>query len=339
MRSYCSYIGIDPAAKTFAAGIYSAPSEPIHSCDGFENSIDGFQALCKWMQNNQLHIDETLICIEATGVYSEALCYYLYQNNYSVWLESPDKVKRAFKPKGHKTDPVDASQIAEYAGRYSDRCRLWKPKSHILEQLNTLLSVRELLVEQKTATSNALKAHQRKIVQTPMAIATLQANIQTLTQQIEESETEIIRLIKTNPQYHQLYHHFDSVPGVALLAAANLLVVTNGGQELTEYPKLSAYLGMAPYQHRSGTSVRKKSRSSQLGPQRLRKLLHLAARSLAHRSKHKHFREYYQRKLAQGKPPLLIYNNIANKILRIICALSREHKAYDKNYISINPNF
>lgn len=339
MNTVSYFVGIDVADETFAAACYRAADQPVFSGDGFTNEGDGFESFIEWMQQNQIIANETIICIEATGIYSEALCYYLYRNHYRVWLESPDKVKHAFKVKGHKTDPVDAAQIAEYACRYIDRCRAWEPKAHIIEQLNTLLSARELLVEQRTAILNALKPYRRKMVSTPMVIRNFEDNVKVLTQQIEQMEKEIRRLIDSNAQYRRLFHQFNSSPGIALLAAANLLVVTNGGTQLTEYPTLAAFLGICPYQYRSGSSVNKKATSSQLGPQRLRKLLHLAARSLAHSSNNKHFRNYYQRKSQQGKPPRLIYNNIANKIIRIVCALIRDQKTYDSNHVSINPNF
>jgi len=339
MNTVSYFVGIDVADESFAAACYRAADQPVFSADGFANELDGFEAFIEWMRHNNLIASETIICIEATGIYSEALCYYLYQNHYRLWLESPDKVKHAFKLKGHKTDPVDATQIAEYACRYIDRCRLWEPKSHIIEQLNTLLSARELLVEQRTAILNALKPYRRKMVSTPMVIRHFEANVKALTQQIKQMEKEMRRLIDSNSQYRRLFHLFHSSPGIALLAAANLLVVTNGGTQLTESPKLAAYLGICPYQHRSGSSVKKRAKSAQLGPQRLRKLLHLAARSLAHSSNNEHFRNYYQRKSRQGKPPRLIYNNIANKIIRILCALIRDQKTYDSNYVSINPNF
>lgn len=47
-----------------------------------------------------------MVCLEATGVYGEALCYYLAAKGYQVAVESPQKVKRAFDESGHKTDVV-----------------------------------------------------------------------------------------------------------------------------------------------------------------------------------------------------------------------------------------
>ena len=49
--------------------------------------------------------------MEATGVYNEVLAHFLVANGYPVAVEPPLKVKRAFKPVGHRairwTAPAD----------------------------------------------------------------------------------------------------------------------------------------------------------------------------------------------------------------------------------------
>lgn len=337
MMTYSTFVGIDPSKQTFAAAVYRQAGEPCLSCDGFANEPSGFENLIDWVKNQDLKLTEVLICIEATGVYSEALCYYLHHQNLSLWLASPDQVKQAFRVKGHKTDPVDAAQIAEYAYRYQDKCRLWEPKPAVLEHLNVLLGTRELLIRQRTATTNALKTYKLKSVHTPMVLTTLQQQFETLTEKITSFEEEIKRLIKSQVPYQRLYEQLTSVPGIGFLTAANLIVVTKGGSQLTTYQRLAAYLGICPYQHRSGTSVRKRDRSTGLGHERLRKVLHLASRSLAHNSTNAYFRGYYARKKEQGKANRLIYNNLSNKILRIACALMKSGKQYDCQYRSLKP--
>ena len=81
----------------------------------------------------------------------------MYSKGFQIAVEMPLKVKRTFKVKGHKSDPVDARQIAEYAYRFKDELELWQPNSDMVEQLRVLLSTREQLVQQKTATGNSLK--------------------------------------------------------------------------------------------------------------------------------------------------------------------------------------
>jgi transposase len=46
---------------------------------------------------------------------------------------------------------------------------------------------------------------------------------------------------------------------------------------------------------------------------------------------------YFARKRAEGKPGKVVVNNIANKLLKILCAMIRSGKPYLENYRSGNP--
>lgn len=337
MNSFQYFIGIDPAKDTFAAAIFTDLQQPRQIGEGFSNNPDGFEAFEKWLETQKVQKSSALMVIEATGVYGEALCHDLTRRGYWVCLEAPQKVKRAFKLKGHKTDPLDALQIAEYAFRFQDQLRRWQPPAEIVEHLNVCLTVREQLVAQKTATINALKALQKKVIQTPQAIELYQHNIQLLQEQITTLEGYMTQLLTENPQLRQTVQLLDSAPAIGQLTAMNLLLVTNAFTELLDYPKLAAFIGICPYKHDSGSSIHKKARSSQEGPPRLRKLLHLASRSLI--VHHPSYKRYYQRKIAQGKPPMLVLNNISNKLLRLCCAIIKTQKPYEPKYVSINPSF
>lgn len=55
------------------------------------------------------------------------------------------------------------------------------------------------------------------------------------------------------------------------------------------------------------------------------------------RTHHAQFREYFLRKIAEGKSKQLVLNNIANKLLKIMCAVLRTQTPYIPNYQSVNP--
>jgi len=105
MKKNKYYIGLDIAAKSFAATILKTPSEPTLTKTDIPNSFDGCQELVDWLKANYVKPRQGIICMEATGVYCENLCYWLASKGFKVALESPLKVKRAFKLSEHKTDP------------------------------------------------------------------------------------------------------------------------------------------------------------------------------------------------------------------------------------------
>lgn len=333
------YVGIDIGSETFACSILTSPDSDLYSKDEFLNTPFGFEELEEWLAPHKVSPKNSIICLEATGVYGESLCYWLYSKGYSVALEPPQKVKRAFKIKGHKNDQTDSKQIAQYAYRFLDELNLWKPRKEIIEQIAVLLATREQFVGQRTACTNAAKALKRKVVQTPLANKLYEKNIEHLNQAIENIEKEIGNLIAKEPEYRQMVAWLSSIPSVALLLASNMLVMTDGfiKSKNIEYRPLAAHIGICPYQHKSGISIRGKTTASGHGPARARKLLYLAARTL--RTHHPQFKEYFLRKRAEGKDSRLVLNNISNKLLKIMCAVIRNKKPYIKNYMSINPQF
>lgn len=337
MNSVHFYVGIDISNVDFAASIFTEPQAPIQTIKEIPNQFNGFEKFESWLINNNVQPNTCVICMEATGVYGEALSYWLTAKGYRVAVEPPLKVKRAFPDKGHKNDAIDSKEISEYAFRYFDELKYWRPKANIIEQIQVLLMAREQLVEQKTALTNTLKSLRKKVVQTPLANDIYQQNVQRFSAQIKKIEKELEKLINKHPDFRNTVKFLDSIPGVGLLLAANFLVATNGFQNeiAFQYRKASAYIGICPYQHSSGTSVYRKPRIAHYGPSRLRKLLHLAARSVV--THNQSFALYYHQKIAQGKQRKLILNNVSNKLLKIMCAITRTQKPFVDNHVSIHP--
>jgi len=327
---YC--VGVDIASSTFMASVGEMPWKVILKPEMFVNTEDGYQALLVWFAQHHLSVSETVVCMEATGVYSEGLAYFLYTQGYRVAVQSPLEVKRTFKPYGPKSDAVDSLQIAEYACRHTDKLSFWKPRSEILEQVKALLAVREQFVSQNTAHKNALQAIRRKVVRTPFAEQAYLQLIEQVKQQIKAIDTEVRRLLESDPTFKEMLLLLLSVPGVGLLLAAHFILLV---QFSLEYKVLTSFLGISPNEHSSGTSVFKHATSRHFGPSAIRKLLYLAACSVcAHRPQ---FGKYLARKTKEGKPARLVLNNVENKLVRIMCAVLKSKTAFIENYYSVQP--
>jgi transposase len=329
------FVGIDIASLTFTACVLQEAWQMIVPPAEFLNQVQGFDEFMAWLQAHEIRLAETVFCMEATGVYGEQLAYFLAAKGGWLAVHPPLEIKRAFYPVGHKNDAVDSRQIAEYAARYSDRLRRWQPKEHLLEQIQVLLHLREQYVHQKTAHQNALRALQRKVVRTPLAEELHQSSIQQLQHNVRSIEEEIRRLIDSDPDLHQNLLLLLSIPGVGLLLAAHTLVLMASLQDPLNPRVVAAFLGISPYEHRSGKSILQPASSRHFGPPGMRKLLHLAARSL--KTHHGPSRKYFERKLAEGKPKAVVLNNIANKLVKIICAVMRDQQPYIQNYRSVHP--
>lgn len=335
MQKNSYFIGLDIASDNFVASIYESPEKPLITKEAIENNPDGFSALVSWLKEQGVDNSNCVICMEATGIYSEAIAHYLSVNGFRVSVEPPLKVKRAFDPVGHKTDPVDSRQIAEYAYRYSDELRFWQPKQEIVEKIKQLLTAREQFTKQSTAIQNSIKVYEKHVIKVPLIIKAHHETLKELKKHIAAIDKELDRLIRQNPTISQMTGHLKSIPGVGLLLASDLIAITEAFDNISGYKTLSSFIGICPYQHTSGKSVYKRPHIRKFGPAYTKKLLMLAACSCA--AHNIEFRKYYLRKLAEGKAKKLVLNNIANKIIKIACALIKNNTQYNKTYYSVNP--
>jgi transposase len=329
------YVGIDVAADTFTVAIFTKPGQPTIAGPAFANTMEGLEDFHRWLAEQRATPENAVVCLEATGVYAETLCYYLCSKHVRVAVEPPLKVKRAFQQYAHKNDTVDAQQIAEYAHRFYDELRFWSPPHESLEQLRVLLAAREQFVHQRTGVKNTLAALRRKPIQTPMVNHAYEKTVEQLTQTINALEREMKRLIDQDHNFRNQLLIVTGIPGIGFLLASNLLVMTRGFTQSVHAKRLAAYLGIAPIQHTSGKSVFRSAQSRHFGPATPRKLLYLAACSVV--THNLEFRKYFLRKTAEGKSPRLVLNNVANKLLKLVCALTKSQQPYIPNYRSVNP--
>jgi transposase len=184
--------------------------------------------------------------MEATGVYKEVLAHFLIANQYSMAIEPSLKVKRAFHPTGHKSDPVDSCQISEYAYRFWDELSMWAPRKEVLEQIKTLLTTREQFVAEKAAHHNALLALKRKMIHTPLAEIMHEKAIVELKEHIHQLEEEIQRLFDHDPNFRNILALLISIPGVGLLLAAHMLVTIKSASTPLSPKSLAAFAGICP---------------------------------------------------------------------------------------------
>jgi transposase len=302
-----------------------------------EANPEGLVKLQSYLETHQMNPSNTVFCLEATGVYVELVCYFLVGKGYRVAIEAPHKTKRAFYPLGAKSDPLDSRQIAEYAFRFFDQLPFWKPSEVLVEQIRVLLTTREQFTEQRTANQNALQAIRRKVVRTPPAEAAFESTMDYLQKQIKQIDKEIKDRISGHPTFGPMVALITTVPGVGALLAAHLLTLSEGFTQPLEARSIASHLGICPLERKSGTSVHRRSKSRGGGPPRFRKLLYLAAMSV--RTHQYHFKQYFMRKVQEGKAKPLVLNNIENRLLKIICAVIRTQVPYISNYKSVNPMF
>ncbi|WP_240543713.1 IS110 family transposase [Spirosoma foliorum] len=83
--------------------------------------------------------------MEHTGLYNAHALDVLFQAQLPIWLEASLHIKQAGGLQRGKSDSVDAQRIAEYAYRFQDRTRLWKPARAVMKKLTEFTRLRQRL--------------------------------------------------------------------------------------------------------------------------------------------------------------------------------------------------
>lgn len=333
MQQFSNFIGIDVSKKTFDAAIIksSHPTTTIHQC--FEQSADGYNDFINWLDEHQIAAgDATLFCLEHTGIYITGLVDFLVNAKANIWVEMALRIKRTLGLQRGTNDKAAAINIAQYAYRYQEQVKLWKPINTSIEQLKHLIAQRDRIVTSITQltvplneleeSSNAIYAKQLKKIQ-HKAIKTLEATLQNI-------ETNIDAFIQQESTIKNTIKNVTSIKGIGKQTAVALFVYTNGFTSFQNAKQLACYCGVVPFNKSSGTSVRSKPGVSQFANHKLKKLLHLCA--MAALQWDDEIRAYYLRKVAEGKNKMSVINAVRNKLLQRIFAVVRDNRSFVKNY-------
>ena len=146
MKKYDYVFGVDVSKKTVDITL---SFDQAFTHRQFSNDLDGLQRLWEWFKEIKPVFENTLFCMEATGLYCFPLTSFLTTNGIDTWVEHPTQIKKASGLTRGKNDKVDSQRIAVYATKHLERLRLWKPMDTTLEKIRHLATLRERLVETK----------------------------------------------------------------------------------------------------------------------------------------------------------------------------------------------
>jgi transposase len=252
-----------------------------------------------------------------------------------MWLENPMQIKLSSGIKRDKSDKLDSRDIALYAFRYHDRAKCYQLPQAALRSLGLLLSFRERLLRNKH-TLLVSSAEIRAVLQRDTAARYIyeqsRRDIERISREIKDIEGKMLELIQGEERLRENYTLVRSVKGIALINTVALLVSTRNFSSFANSRQFCCYAGLAPFGLQSGTSIRTEPHVSHIADKKLKTLLTQAARcAILHDS---NIRDYYQRKIAEGKKSWLVINNVRNKLVHRIFAIVRDRQMYQTAYIN-----
>ena len=329
-----NFVGIDISKTWFDAAVIKAdhPDQSMHS--QFSQTPEGFKKMLTWLQQQDVSLDnETLFCMEYTGIYNTGLVNFLVEQKAQVWVEMPLRIKRSAGFERGSDDKTSAIKIAGYAFRYRDKMQLWRPVDSSIEKIKNLIAQRDRVINaitQLTVPVNELSAcgctkdakELEKLQRSPLKA--LQKTKQAIEQLIVKTAQQDVEIIKKVQQVQ-------SINGIGPVTAVALLAYTKGFTTFSNAKELACYCGVVPFAKRSGTSIRFKPTVSPHANKKLKRLLHLCALSAIKNDKE--MQAYFERKVAEGKNKMSVINAVRNKLVHRVFAVIRDDRFYEKNYV------
>jgi len=325
------FIGIDVSKQWIDVCVTNDGKSIFHA--QFANNIMGFKAMIKWIKGFNKQLDEWLICMEHTGIYALPLWNFLTEKNISYCVVAGSIITSGLEIRRGKNDKIDATDIAKFTMRYRDELKPHRLPSQVLQRLKMLFSYRERLVKAKVLISVPANEAKQFCAKESKEVRTDSSSlVQIIETRIKRVEKLMLEIINSDEQTAKCYQLIVSVPGFGLVTACYLLIVTQCFTILTRSRELSNFGGTAPHPHKSGTSIKGKTRVSPVADKKLKALLSRGAGSLLQYNED--IQRYAARMIEKGKHENLIRNNIKNKMLHTVCAVVKRGTPYIENYVS-----
>ena len=122
------------------------------------------------------------------------------------------------------------------------------------------------------------------------------------------------------------YELLNTLKGVGLVLSCQLLYHTSNFKRFDSWRQFLSYFGIAPFEHISGTSIHRKNSIDHIGDRKMKTLLTLASVSAIQYDQE--LKQYYKKKVAEGKPKMVAINNVRNKILSRAFAVVKRRTPY-----------
>ena len=328
---YSETLGIDVSKRTLDAHLHQGNK---HS--QFFNSSKGFRSMFNWLKAN-CEPSECLICFELTGDYSVPLSRFLTKEELSFTIISGLEIKLSTGLKRGKDDAIDARRIADYCWLRRDSLQPSKILSTELFKLQKFLNVRDYCVQQEISLSHQKQEFLAvfKKSENPEMIKMIDSLLRKCLNTKSEVEKLINELIRGQEELNRLYLLMTSVVGVGPVIAWNMLVLTNAFNRFNCSRQFACFAGVAPFPHRSGTSLNSKDRVSHMANKHMKSLLNLGARSAIQADPE--LKAYYHRKIEEGKNKMNVLNAVRNKLIHRIFSVVKRGTPYVRlDAISIN---
>ena len=315
------WIGIDVSKDEVAVCVMDEHKAVQHA--RFANTSKGFHSLHHYLKKR--NAVGAAVCLEATGIYGEAVATFLHERGYRVAVVNPLRIKRYAESqlRRNKTDKLDATVIADFCR--TQEVAPWTPPDPAWLELRALVRHLDDLIALRTQQQQRLQTEGSDTVR-----AHLTQHLAYLETQSEQVQQQIQDHIDQHPDLKQQQTLLNSIPGIADRTSSRLLAEIRDIRAFDSVEQLVAYAGLNPKQRTSG-KYRGQVKISKLGNAHLRAALYLPGRAA------KRFNPLVQglvaRMTAQGYCANAITVAVMRKLLHYVYGVLKSGQPFDPHYL------
>ncbi|KAE9529975.1 IS110 family transposase [Testudinibacter aquarius] len=291
------------------------------------NTDDGFYALIQWLKkktdNDLAHLH---IVMEATGVYHEAVAYFLAEAGFTLYVVNPaDAAKFTQSCNVHKTDKTDSKALAQFGIQIilHGHVRPWQPEPKAIRELKALISRLDALEADLQRERNRMEKAEvsSASISVIQSIEVIQQNLMT---EIKRLKQHINNHIDRHPQLKQDVRLLKSIPGVGEVVALRMTTLYRS-RTFQNAGQMSAYVGLVPRLGESGL-FRGRSMISKRGNPIIRAKLYMGA--VVAKQYNPDIRRLIERLLTNGKTMMQALVAGMRRIVHICFGVLKHQREY-----------
>jgi transposase len=281
-------------------------------------SVENDEKGCTQLRKRLAKLKPDRIVLEPTGGFETKVLQALVAAKLPVVVINARQIRQFAQAIGRlaKTDTIDADVLAHFGEALKPAIRPLPDEAH--RELEALVSRRRQLVEMRASETK------RKQTAPPVVHPSIDAVIEALTQQIDDIDDNLQRVVRSVPEWREAEERNESTPGVGrVLSTTRTALVPELGK--LDRKQIAALVGVAPLNKDSGKSEGK--RTTWGGRAAVRAVLYMAALSAFRYNAT--IRAFRDRLVAKGKAPMVAVVACMRKLLTILNAMARDGKPWN----------
>lgn len=322
MKTFHSFVGIDISKLTLDASVFQAgePNKITH-CK-VTNDSKGLNGLISQLSKKTGSLEDTLFVCENTGIYTTPFMTAMGSMGLNYWIVAAIEIKRSQGLNRGKSDKADARTIALYGLTHQHKYEPAKPFKTELQQLKLLFTQREK-IQKAIALFAQTEENEGYLPKEVFAVVKKlnQQQIGHLQKALDKINKQILGIVQQDNVLHKQHELLTSIPGIGKQTALYLIITTRSFTSFSTWRQLACYAGVAPFGHSSGTSVRGRTKVSDIADKKMKSLLQMCVLSAVKCDRE--IKHYCEKKKAEGKPTMLVMNNVRAKLLARAFAVIR----------------